>query len=323
MKESITQTSYAERQFAAVEMADSTRMYLNSIRQEQLLDGAEAEVELAKTIEAGVYAESLLADPDAKWREKYTQKELEEIIELGAEAKQQMIKANLRLMPGIARTFGGGKTMDFLDIAQEGYPGLVRAVEKFDYTKGYKFSTYATEWIRQAMSRALYSHDDSFAVGYHTAERQSRMRRRADEFVRDNGYEPTDEQLAKLVKTTVKDIEHLRSLPRTAASVDDPVSEDSEIALGMLIGQVPQDAVENEAIGDELYWMAQDLLSVLSDDERNVICMRFGWYGGEELPFTKIAKKLSIGQRKVSDIYSDAMIKMGQHAKDFLKIPTA
>lgn len=313
MKESITQTGHVERQFAAVAKADSARMYLNAVGQEELLDGREAEVELAKTIEAGVYAEALLSDPDMKWQESYSQEELEQVVEQGVIAKQQMIDANLRLVASVAGKYRA-QTMDFLDLAQEGYPGLVRAVEKFDYTQGFKFSTYATTWIRQAISRAMYHYDDSIRIEHHTAERLSRMKRRTEEFIRDNGCEPTDEQLAEIVKTTIKDIELLRSLPAVTASVDEPITADGEIALNMLVGGTSREEVENEAIGDDTYWAAQELLNALEDPEREIIGMRFGWYGGEEMSFNQIAAKLSSTPDKVRRIYKVAYAKMKSHA---------
>jgi len=288
------------------------RRQLTKVGRTALLTAAD-EVALAKRIEAGVYARQIL-ESGADY-ETATPAELEWLASDGKAAKDHMLEANQGLVKSLAKRYVG-RGLDFDDLVQEGTFGLIRAVEKFDYKKGYKFSTYSRSEIMQAMAIGIFRGGPAIRIEDHAAERLSRLKRRTNEFIQEHGYEPTDEQVAELVKTTVEDVERLKSLPRTVASLDEPVNaDDNEGTLGMFIAGTSREVVEEEVIGDDTFWMADSLLSVLSDVEREVVRMRYGFYGEELVHFTQIQRKLGMSEQAVRKAYREAMEKMDKRAK--------
>ncbi|MGA0209907.1 MAG: RNA polymerase sigma factor, partial [Candidatus Nanopelagicales bacterium] len=252
--------------------ADPVKDYLKQIGKVALLN-AEQEVELAKRIEAGLFAEEMLAE--TKKIDKKTRLDLEWIARDGRRAKNHLLEANLRLVVSLAKRYTG-RGMLFLDLIQEGNLGLIRAVEKFDYTKGYKFSTYATWWIRQAITRAMADQARTIRIPVHMVEVINKLARVQRQMLQDLGREPTPEELARELDMTPEKVVEVQKYGREPISLHTPLGEEGDSEFGDLIEDseaiVPSDAVSFTLLQEQL----ESVLETLSDREAGVVRMRFG-----------------------------------------------
>jgi RNA polymerase primary sigma factor len=299
--------------------ADPVKDYLRQIGRVPLVT-AEQEVELAKRIEAGLFAEAkLLAD------DKLTPKlhcELQVIAEDGRQAKHHLIEANLRLVVSFSKRFTG-RGMLFLDLIQEGNLGLIRAVEKFDYTKGYKFSTYATWWIRQAITRAMADQARTIRIPVHMVEIINRLARVQRRMVQDLGREPSPEELAKELDMTLEKVVEVQKYGREPISLHTPLGEDGDSEFGDLIEDseaiVPADAVSFTLLQEQL----RSVLDTLSEREAGVVSMRFGLIDGQPKTLDVIGKVYGVTRERIRQIESKTMSKLrhpsrSQMLRDYL-----
>jgi RNA polymerase primary sigma factor len=257
---------------------DSLQLFLNDASRYRLLTPAE-EIELAKRIERG-----------------------------DAEAKARMINANLRLVVSIAKRFQGHE-LALLDLIQEGVLGLIRAVEKYDWRKGFRFSTYATWWIRQGVERGIQTKARAIRLPVNVLERQRRMAKAERELGRTLGREPTDEEIAEQLDIPVRHIRQARQASRTVTSLDRPVGEDGETAFGELMPSerpAPEEEVETSRRAAILRRAVADL----PEREREVLIMRYGMDGGEPAPLREIGRHLGITQERVRQIESRALARL-------------
>ncbi|GGS84781.1 hypothetical protein GCM10010156_49260 [Planobispora rosea] len=288
------------------EATDAVRAYLQSISRTPLLS-AEQEVELAKRIEAGLYAEVKLRSPDL---DTILRQELEQIAADGRGAKDQMLRANLRLVVSIAKKHTG-RGLELLDAIQEGNAGLMRAVEKFDYAKGYKFSTYATWWIRQAIQRGLADTSRTIRLPIYLRERLAALAKAERHLCEQLGHEPTAQQLAAAVDLPVGTIEELRRIRREPVSLDAPLT-DSLVTFGDLIEDTdaPQtfEVIHNQLLAAQLRTAVQEL----SPRQRQVITWRFGLDDGTPRTLGQISQYLGITREGVRQIEQRALAKLRQ-----------
>ena len=285
--------------------ADPVRNYLNEIGRTPLLDAAQ-EVDLAKRIEAGLYA-------DQKLREKKVspklRRELELIRDDGKRAKSHMLEANLRLVVSVAKRYSN-RGMSFLDVVQEGNLGLIRAVEKFDYMKGYKFSTYAMWWIRQAITRALADQARTIRLPVHVVEQLNKLGRLQRDLHQRLGREPTAEELAAELDRTPEQIEEMLRNARQPVSLDNPVGDDEETRLGDLIedSEAPgaSDAMEYQAMIDTIH----RALAGLDPRESRVLALRFGLVGGRPHTLDEIGHDVGLTRERIRQIEKEALAKL-------------
>jgi RNA polymerase primary sigma factor len=262
----------------AVATTDSLQLFLNDASRYRLLTPAE-EIDLAKRIERG-----------------------------DAEAKARMINANLRLVVSIAKRFQGHE-LALLDLIQEGVLGLIRAVEKFDWRKGFRFSTYATWWIRQGVERGIQTKARTIRLPVNVLERQRRMAKAERELVRALGREPTDDEIAERLGISERHVRQARQASRTVTSLDRPVGEDGETAFGELMPSErpsPEEEVEDSRRAAVLY----RAIRALPERERDVLVLRFGLDGGEPEPLREIGRQLGITQERVRQIESRALARL-------------
>jgi RNA polymerase primary sigma factor len=286
--------------------ADPVKDYLKQIGKVPLLN-AEMEVELAKRIEAGLFSEEKLAKGgkiSAKMHE-----ELEWIAEDGRRAKNHLLEANLRLVVSLAKRYTG-RGMLFLDLIQEGNLGLIRAVEKFDYTKGYKFSTYATWWIRQAITRAMADQARTIRIPVHMVEVINKLARVQRQMLQDLGREPTPEELAKELDMTPEKVIEVQKYGREPISLHTPLGEDGDSEFGDLIEDseaiVPADAVSFTLLQEQLH----AVLDTLSEREAGVVSMRFGLTDGQPKTLDEIGKVYGVTRERIRQIESKTMSKL-------------
>ena len=286
--------------------ADPVKDYLKQIGKVALLN-AEQEVELAKRIEAGLFAEEKLnsgvhLDPQMR-------RDLEWIAEDGRRAKNHLLEANLRLVVSLAKRYTG-RGMLFLDLIQEGNLGLIRAVEKFDYTKGYKFSTYATWWIRQAITRAMADQARTIRIPVHMVEVINKLARVQRQMLQDLGREPTPEELAKELDMTPEKVIEVQKYGREPISLHTPLGEDGDSEFGDLIEDseaiVPSDAVSFTLLQEQL----EGVLDTLSDREAGVVRMRFGLTDGQPKTLDEIGKVYGVTRERIRQIESKTMSKL-------------
>jgi RNA polymerase primary sigma factor len=286
--------------------ADPVKDYLKQIGKVPLLN-AEMEVELAKRIEAGLFAEEKLA-ANGKISEK-AHEELEWIAEDGRRAKNHLLEANLRLVVSLAKRYTG-RGMLFLDLIQEGNLGLIRAVEKFDYTKGYKFSTYATWWIRQAITRAMADQARTIRIPVHMVEVINKLARVQRQMLQDLGREPTPEELAKELDMTPEKVIEVQKYGREPISLHTPLGEDGDSEFGDLIEDseaiVPADAVSFTLLQEQLH----AVLDTLSEREAGVVSMRFGLTDGQPKTLDEIGKVYGVTRERIRQIESKTMSKL-------------
>jgi RNA polymerase primary sigma factor len=287
--------------------ADPVKDYLKQIGKVPLLN-AEQEVELAKRIEAGLFAEEQIGDEANKLKEK-VRDEYEWISEDGRRAKNHLLEANLRLVVSLAKRYTG-RGMLFLDLIQEGNLGLIRAVEKFDYTKGYKFSTYATWWIRQAITRAMADQARTIRIPVHMVEVINKLARVQRQMLQDLGREPTPEELAKELDMTPEKVIEVQKYGREPISLHTPLGEDGDSEFGDLIEDseaiVPAEAVSFTLLQEQLH----AVLDTLSEREAGVVSMRFGLTDGQPKTLDEIGKVYGVTRERIRQIESKTMSKL-------------
>ncbi len=292
---------------AAGATADPVKDYLKQIGKVALLN-AEQEVELAKRIEAGLFADEMLNDDGAKVSAK-ERDDFDWIAEDGRRAKNHLLEANLRLVVSLAKRYTG-RGMLFLDLIQEGNLGLIRAVEKFDYTKGYKFSTYATWWIRQAITRAMADQARTIRIPVHMVEVINKLARVQRQMLQDLGREPTPEELARELDMTPEKVVEVQKYGREPISLHTPLGEDGDSEFGDLIEDseavVPADAVSFTLLQEQLH----DVLDTLSEREAGVVSMRFGLTDGQPKTLDEIGKVYGVTRERIRQIESKTMSKL-------------
>ncbi|TDD36311.1 RNA polymerase sigma factor [Actinomadura sp. KC06] len=297
----------AQQIAAAGATADPVKDYLKQIGKVPLLN-AEQEVELAKRIEAGLFAEERLAVAAAAMSEEDLE-DFEWIAEDGRRAKNHLLEANLRLVVSLAKRYTG-RGMLFLDLIQEGNLGLIRAVEKFDYTKGYKFSTYATWWIRQAITRAMADQARTIRIPVHMVEVINKLARVQRQMLQDLGREPTPEELAKELDMTPEKVVEVQKYGREPISLHTPLGEDGDSEFGDLIEDseaiVPADAVSFTLLQEQLH----SVLDTLSEREAGVVSMRFGLTDGQPKTLDEIGKVYGVTRERIRQIESKTMSKL-------------
>lgn len=308
--------------------ADSVRAYLKQIGKVALLD-AEQEVSLAKRIEAGLYATyrmELMEDPETPTKERLSpamKRDLRAIARDGRKAKNHLLEANLRLVVSLAKRYTG-RGMAFLDLIQEGNLGLIRAVEKFDYTKGYKFSTYATWWIRQAITRAMADQARTIRIPVHMVEVINKLGRIQRELLQDLGREPTPLELAKEMDITEDKVLEIQQYAREPISLDQTIGDEGDSQLGDFIEDseavVAVDAVSFTLLQDQL----QDVLKTLSEREAGVVRLRFGLTDGMPRTLDEIGQVYGVTRERIRQIESKTMSKLrhpsrSQVLRDYLE----
>jgi len=287
--------------------ADPVKDYLKQIGKVPLLN-AEQEVELAKRIEAGLFAEEKLAEPPTGPRDEQRW-DMEWIAEDGRRAKNHLLEANLRLVVSLAKRYTG-RGMLFLDLIQEGNLGLIRAVEKFDYTKGYKFSTYATWWIRQAITRAMADQARTIRIPVHMVEVINKLARVQRQMLQDLGREPTPEELAVELDMTPEKVIEVQKYGREPISLHTPLGEDGDSEFGDLIEDSeaiqPGEAVSFTLLQEQLH----SVLDTLSEREAGVVSMRFGLTDGQPKTLDEIGKVYGVTRERIRQIESKTMSKL-------------
>jgi RNA polymerase primary sigma factor len=273
-RSSIEPTTFRNGELAAA-TTDALQLFLNEIRRYPLLT-AEEEVELAKRIEQG-----------------------------DLEAKERMINSNLRLVVSIAKKYQG-QELSLLDLIQEGIFGLIRAAEKFDWRKGYKFSTYATFWIRQAIQRGLANKARTIRIPVHIGQRERKIARAERELLAKLGREPSDEEIARLAELPLTQVQEVRDAARTVTSLDRPVGEEGETALGDLLegGQPPVDEEVEVSLSEQLL---RRTIEELPEPERNVIRLRYGINGDDPQPLRETGRRLGLSAERVRQLESKAL----------------
>ncbi len=290
--------------------ADSVRAYLKQIGKVALLN-AEEEVDLAKRIEAGLYGVERMRIIEEK-KEKLTTQQRRDynwIVRDGERAKNHLLEANLRLVVSLAKRYTG-RGMAFLDLIQEGNLGLIRAVEKFDYTKGYKFSTYATWWIRQAITRAMADQARTIRIPVHMVEVINKLGRIQRELLQDLGREPTPEELAKEMDITPEKVLEIQQYAREPISLDQTIGDEGDSQLGDFIEDseavVAVDAVSFTLLQDQL----QSVLQTLSEREAGVVRLRFGLTDGQPRTLDEIGQVYGVTRERIRQIESKTMSKL-------------
>ncbi|MET9883519.1 RNA polymerase sigma factor [Streptomyces sp. NPDC006430] len=290
--------------------ADLFRQYLREIGRIPLLTAAE-EVELARRVEAGLFAEEKLSgtsDLDLRLA-----LDLDKLVVMGRMAKRRLIESNLRLVVSVAKRYvGRGLTM--LDLVQEGNLGLIRAVEKFDYARGYKFSTYATWWIRQAMSRALADQARTIRVPVHVVELINRVVRVQRRMLQERGYEPTAEEVAVHLELTPERVLEVLRLAQEPVSLHAPVGEEDDVALGDLIEDGDAASPMESAAFFLLREHLEAVLSTLGERERKVVQLRYGLADGRPRTLEEIGKIFGVTRERIRQIESKTLNKLRDHA---------
>ncbi|MBN7792490.1 RNA polymerase sigma factor [Microbacterium sp. 2216-1] len=302
--------------------ADPVKDYLKQIGKVALLNAAE-EVELAMRIEAGLFAEEKLSTMSAKEKTSQLGLDLQWVARDGQRAKSHLLGANLRLVVSLAKRYTG-RGMQFLDLIQEGNLGLIRAVEKFDYTKGFKFSTYATWWIRQAITRAMADQARTIRIPVHMVEVINKLARVQRQMLQDLGREPTPEELSRELDMTPEKVVEVQKYGREPISLHTPLGEDGDSEFGDLIEDteavVPADAVGFTMLQRQL----EQLLDSLSEREAGVIRMRFGLGDGQPKTLDQIGDTFGVTRERIRQIESKTMAKLrhpsrSQSLRDYLE----
>ncbi|CAO5149236.1 RNA polymerase principal sigma factor HrdB [Frankia sp. AiPs1] len=283
--------------------ADLVRMYLREIGKVPLLNAAQ-EVELSKRVEAGLFAEHKVESvPDLP---ADLRRDLGLLVKDGHAAKQQLVSANLRLVVSVAKKYSG-RGMTLLDLVQEGNLGLIRAVEKFDYAKGYKFSTYATWWIRQAIGRALADQARTIRIPVHVVEQINKITRLQRQLVSTLGREPTDEELALELDMPIEQVVELRRYAQDTVSLETSVGDDGDSVLGDFIedsdATSPADAASYGAMQDEI----DNVLGGLNPREREVMRLRFGLADGKQHTLAEVGNRLGLTRERIRQIERDTL----------------
>jgi RNA polymerase primary sigma factor len=302
--------------------ADPVKDYLKQIGKVALLNAAE-EVELAMRIEAGLFAEDKLSHMNDVEKKSQLGRELTWVAKDGARAKSHLLGANLRLVVSLAKRYTG-RGMQFLDLIQEGNLGLIRAVEKFDYTKGFKFSTYATWWIRQAITRAMADQARTIRIPVHMVEVINKLARVQRQMLQDLGREPTPEELSRELDMTPEKVIEVQKYGREPISLHTPLGEDGDSEFGDLIEDseaiVPADAVSFTLLQEQLH----AVLDTLSEREAGVVSMRFGLTDGMPKTLDQIGDTFGVTRERIRQIESKTMAKLrhpsrSQSLRDYLE----
>jgi RNA polymerase primary sigma factor len=300
---------------------DPVRMYLKEIGRVPLLT-AQEEVSLAKRIEAGVLAEQRVQ----RGGEQLTQAQAGELAYLqqdGARAKRHLVEANLRLVVSIAKRYVG-RGMAFLDLIQEGNMGLIRAVEKFDYTKGYKFSTYATWWIRQAITRAIADQARTIRIPVHMVETINKLLRIQRQLLQDLGREPTTDEIGTQMELSSEKVREIQKISQEPVSLETPIGEEEDSALGDFIEDseaiVPLERASFRLLQEQL----ESVLHTLAEREKDVIRLRFGLVDGQPRTLEEVGRKFGVTRERIRQIESKTLSKLrhpsrSQKLRDYLE----
>jgi RNA polymerase sigma factor (sigma-70 family) len=304
----------------AAASADLVRVYLNEIGKVSLLTAAD-EVELAKRIEAGLYAEHLLTASNSFSAAR--RRDLRALVIDGSRAKDHLLRANLRLVVSLAKRYTG-HGMPFLDLIQEGNLGLIRAVEKFDYTKGFKFSTYATWWIRQAISRAMADQSRTIRLPVHLVEQVNKLQRLRREMNQSLGREATDAELAVELDVPEERIRELIDLSRDLVSLDQTVGTDDDAALGDFIADDTAPAAEAAVEAGLMRTQLRSVLGTLEAREAAVVRMRYGLDDGQPRTLDEIGRAFKLSRERIRQIERETMAKLrhpsrAQALRDYLE----
>jgi len=288
--------------------ADLVRVYLNGIGRTALLTAAQ-EVELAKGIEAGVFAQHMLDSDDSLDRTR--RNELRQLVLDGHVSKNHLLEANLRLVVSLAKRYTG-RGMPLLDLIQEGNLGLIRAVEKFDYTKGFKFSTYATWWIRQAITRGMADQGRTIRLPVHLVEQVNKLARIKRDLHQQLGREATHDELAKEVGLTPEKVSDLLDHARDPVSLDMPVGAEEDAPLGDFIEDGEATDAESAVISGLLHDDLRRVLATLDEREQSVIRLRYGLDDGQPHTLDQIGKRFGLSRERVRQIEREVMSKLRQ-----------
>ncbi|AKL66516.1 MULTISPECIES: sigma-70 family RNA polymerase sigma factor [Streptomyces] len=293
---------------------DLVGMYLDEIARTPLLDAAK-EVELSQIIEAGVYARQILDGEAEREGEAPAREELEALAAEGERAKEVFIRSNLRLVVAVARRYPRSG-LPLLDLIQEGNAGLVRAVEKFDYAKGFKFSTYATWWIRQAITRSIADQSRTIRLPVHLVEELGRIRRVQREFNREHGRDPEHTEIAAELDTTAKRVGDVLDWARDPVSLNMSVDDDGDTQFGDLLEDTsaisPEQSVLSLLRSEEL----EDLLGKLDQRTASIIKMRYGIDDGRERTLTEVGKQHGLTRERIRQIEKHALLELKKMARD-------
>jgi RNA polymerase primary sigma factor len=297
----------AGRQALDPSVASSADLYFNAISRTALLTATE-EVELAKRIEAGLFAAHKLrvAEEERTPMPEQTERELRAIVADGHAAKQHMVEANLRLVVAVAKRYSRSGT-PILDLVQEGNLGLMRAVDKFDYARGYKFSTYATWWIRQAIQRGMAESERTIRLPVHVSEQLNKVRAVRRRLAQDTGEEPTVEELAHELGEAPGKIEQLLDVSRAVVSLELPVGDDEETEFGDLLEDVEAPRVDGEFERQELISLLRRALSTLPEREARILALRFGLADGNVHPYGEIGKRIGLSAQRIRQLEKQAL----------------
>jgi RNA polymerase sigma factor (sigma-70 family) len=293
------------------EERDLVGVYLHEISRTPLLDAAQ-EVDLAKAIEAGLYAEYLLDEENLP--EGVSESDLRALVTAGHRGKDLFIRANLRLVVSIARRYVRSG-MPMLDLIQEGNTGLVRAVEKFDYVRGYKFSTYATWWIRQAISRAIAQQERTVRLPVHLVEDVNRMRNVQRQLTRELGSDPEPEQIATALGVPVERVHELKRWSQDTVSLDTPVGDDGDTNLGDLVADSDSPSPEEIVLGALERQRIEGLLGHLDDRSAGIMRARYGLEDGREHSLTEVASRFSLSRERIRQLEIQALGRLRELAR--------
>jgi len=303
--EPVAEVEEEEVDLSAIGVDDTVSLYLKEISRVPLLT-AEQEVDLAQKIEGGLDGQQRLAQGCFRRDERDT---LQAIVREGEKARKHLIEANFRLVVSIAKKYVG-RGVSFLDLIQEGNIGLIRAVEKFDWRRGYKFSTYSTWWIRQAITRAIADQGRTIRVPVHMTERINKVMRAQRKLVQDLGREPTAEEIAAELDTTPDQIERIMKISERPLSLEMPVGEEQDSALGDFIEDelslMPSEVASNELLRRQV----EEVLSTLSAREARVLQMRFGLKDGHSHTLEEVGRRFGVTRERVRQIEAKALRKL-------------
>ncbi|NNG19362.1 sigma-70 family RNA polymerase sigma factor [Naumannella sp. ID2617S] len=315
-----TSTTSRPRTNDGIEGKDAVGLYLDGIAKTPLLTAAD-EVELARTIEAGLYAEKILAGEvsqaertagarqNGRSAKRASRDELQQLVALGQAAQERFVQANLRLVVSVARKYGRAQ-MPLLDLVQEGNTGLIRAVEKFDYTKGFKFSTYATWWVRQSISRGIAQQGRIVRLPVHVAEQVNQVGAVRRTLERRLGREPELEEIAAEMELEPEKVVDLLRYGRDHISLDAPVEEDGDTSLGDLIAREPMPGPDEMVIDAQERGRLEEMLSDLDERSADVVRRRYGLHDGRQAKLADIGQVWGITAERVRQIERHALAKL-------------